>query len=179
MLTQFDKSKKIPNFKKAKSKVLDALRLKDYKYLFSWLEQYYPTKELKDNFFSREGHFILRYILSYSDDLNILKLIRDRFSKISIKSALKNDKYDAIRGFFITQHGAELFDHDDESHRIIRIAKFKFLLQISEKLIKTFITSNEDASYITFKIKEDFNKAEKEFLSDKYDPKILFKNAYI
>ncbi len=167
ILNQFKKHREVVDFKKSKSRVLDALLVQDYNTLSGWLEQFFPTRELRNDFFSKEGHFILRHILSYSEELSVLKLITDWFSNASIKAALKNNSYDAIHEFFLTERGVELFDNDSESNRKIRIDKFKFLLNNAEEILKEFIQQDSKDNYMTLKMKEDFVKAEEEVKKDK------------
>ena len=164
MFEQFKKKPKI-NFKKAKPHILDALREKDYEKLKKWLEEYFPNQESRDSFFAQEGHSILKFIFAYSDDLSPFEFIPNSFSVASIQSALKNDNYDAIQEFFIVQSGAEMFGHDDESHRTIRIEKFKILLRYARDIMEEFMSENKDSSYMTMKITEDFSQAQREKLN--------------
>ena len=159
LLPQFKKYKQKLNFNRVKNYILDALRKKEYDNLNSWLFECFSSNVDRDSFFSKEGHHILKYIFAYSEELSVFDLLTNWFSVNSIKSALKNDNYDAIREFFAVQHGEELFDSDNELNRKIRVEKFKFLLQVAEKDIKEFIRENHSSGYMTTKIKQDFDKA--------------------
>jgi hypothetical protein len=164
ILKQFKKPK--INLKKIKPYILDAFRRKEYEKLRNWMGQYLPNQKEKDDFFEQEGHSILKFIFAYFEDLNAFWFISKNFSIASIKLALKKNNYEAIQEFFVAQSGAEMFGHDDELHRKIRIEKFKILLQYAPESIEIFISENKDTSCMTIKIMEDFAKArneEKEF----------------
>jgi len=164
ILPYFKRPKVELNFEKARSSILKAIQKKDYNLLSSWVEEHLPTREEKDGFFSKHGHNLLNYILSYCD-LNALIFINKAFSNASINVALQNNNYNALNGFFLAMGGTEMFKHDDELHRKIRVDKFKMLLIISEETLKTFMSKNKDSSFMTVKIKEDYIKAEEEVRS--------------
>jgi hypothetical protein len=152
-----------PSFNKIKTNIIKYLRNKEYSHLHTWLSDALPDNGSLKAFFSEQGDFILKYSLAYFEDIKALEFIKEHFPISDIKISLRKKRFTVLDEFFTALAGAELFKKDSMDHRIIRMEKFKFLLNIDPETIREFIDQNLDQKCLTDKIKEDFFNVEAEF----------------
>ena len=164
LLPQFKKPRTI-SFNKLKTQIISILTKEESeKSLPLFIQEVLPFPEKKEEFFNAQGHNILAYLLVHDPDpkMKALNLIKNLFTDECLRNVIHTESSKCLKDFLLLQASQEMFAKDNGSVRDLRVEKTKFLLRLDYELVKRFFTNSVNQAYFTVKIKEDFDRAERE-----------------